>query len=311
MRILDQAFRLAHFRKRMLLACGLVLMMSYSCLYGCDQSNSGQASAQSTAQVEQYPILAQRDPSTPAKPAQLPEPSQVLYAIYHYASDASSSFSMDNGSIVNYWYGYQFQLKGEHYFTGFANSTAPSDAQEMMQQAGHVAISQATFVASNSSGKATWKAIDSDGYIGEFGRMDQPYNIDTRREALSYPTMDGKLLLAVPTQDFKHGITTALYALFVFDSEKNQTQGKGLWQYVGSVLAGSDNSESCENGGRIQCLHNSGKLSFEPNSGTGLPTIKLQFSGTDLSQDAQIRQMGARDVVRYRYDAEQNAYRSN
>lgn len=54
---------------------------------------------------------------------QPPRADSVLYFISNVDGDGATSYEVANGSWIHYWYGFQFELGGTRYYTGFAWET--------------------------------------------------------------------------------------------------------------------------------------------------------------------------------------------
>ncbi len=239
-----------------------------------------------------------------------PSADSVLYFIYQRDGDGAVSYGIDGGATVSYWYGHEFDFKGKHYFAGFgckSQGEGPEGDDGMMDPE-HVAISQATFTRVEKNGKQEWSKPDTDGYVGEFGRMGRPEQIDDSRKAQSYETGDGRYLLAVPTRDFMNGEEVQLFAMFLFDPDGKDTLPFRHWGYVGSVLVGGDNSAACDEGQVMPCTASTGVLTFEPAGDGGLPAVKITPSGSTNSGPGKVRALGPEDTATYRFDAKTRHY---
>jgi hypothetical protein len=267
------------------------------------------------AQAPQSADAATETPLPPTKEedmSQLKSPSadSVLYFIYQRDGDGAVSYTIDGGATVSYWYGHAFDLGGKHYFTGFAAKSQGEgpEGDDGMMDPEHVAISQATFTRVEKDGKVEWSKPDTDGYVGEFGRMGRPEQIDDSRKAQSFTTGDGRYLLAVPTLDFVNGNDVRMASLFLFDPDDKDALPFRKWGYVGSVPVGGDNSAACDEGRVMPCSASSGVLAFEPAADGGLPAVKVTPSGTANSGPGEVRALGPADAVTYRFDANTGQY---
>ena len=277
-------------------------------LAGCNQ--------QSNAEVVQKvaggaPAAADKTKESGMTDLKAPSPDSVLYVIYQRDGDGAVSYKIDGGAVVTYWYGYPFELKGRHYFTGFATSTEGEDSagsESGMMEPGRVAIAQATFVQAEDAGKPTWSQVDTDGYVGEFGHNDQADAIDDTRKPLSQETADGRLLLALPTRRFDYGVAQASYALFLFDPNNVDDLSFRKWGYIGSVAAGSDNSAACSDDKVMPCAVSTGTLTFEASGQAGLPNVKITLAGKEISEPGETRDLGAKDALTYTFDAKEGRY---
>ena len=238
-----------------------------------------------------------------------PSADSVLYFIYQRDGDGAVSYKIDGGATVSYWYGHAFDLKGKHYFAGFAskNQGEGPEGDDGMMDPEHVAISQATFTRMEKDGKQEWSKPDTDGYIGEFGRMGRPEQIDDSRKTQSFATGDGRYLLAVPTQDFVNGNDVRLFSLFLFDPGNVDKLGFRQWGYLGSIPVGDDNSAACDGGQVMPCVASTGTLAFERADG-GLPILKVSVEGTTIASPGKIRDLTDADDVIYTFDETSERY---
>lgn len=241
-----------------------------------------------------------------------PSADSVLYFIYQRDGDGATTYQVDGGATVSYWYGHEFDFKGKHYFTGFASKSegdeGPDGDAGMMQEPGHVAISQATFTRVEKDGKQAWSKPDTDGYVGEFGKNAQPEDIDASRKVQSHETQDGRYLLAIPTRDFTNGVATEMFALFLFDPDNVDPLRFRAWGYLGSIAAGSENSAACDGGAVMACASSTGVLSFGPEADAGLPRLKVALTGETVAGPGQVRALGDQDAIAYRFDANSGRY---
>ncbi len=238
-----------------------------------------------------------------------PSADSVLYFIYQRDGDGAVSYKIDGGATVSYWYGHAFDLKGKHYFTGFGSKSqgeGPEGDNGMMDPE-HVAISQATFTRVEKDGTSEWSKPDTDGYVGEFGRMGRPEQIDDSRKAQSFTTGDGRYLLAVPTLDFVNGTDVRMFSLLLFDPGSVDKLGFRQWGYLGSIPVGDDNSDACDGGEVMPCVASAGMLTFE-RAGEGLPTLKVSSKGTTIASPGKVRDMTDADDVVYTFDEASERY---
>ncbi len=274
-------------------------------------SQQGNTEAAKTAAAGGAPTAADQTKDPGMTDLKAPSPDSVLYVIYQRDGDGAVSYKIDSGAMVSYWYGYSFTLKGRQYFTGFATSTEGDDTAESdggMMEPGHVAIAQATFVKAEEAGKPIWSQVDTDGYVGEFGHNDQADAIDETRKPLSQETADGRLLLALPTRSFDNGVAQSLYALFLFDPDNVDDLSFRSWGYLGSVVAGSDNTAACDDNKIMPCAVSTGTLSFEAPGQAGLPNVKITLAGKEISGPDKTRDLGAEDAVTYAFDTKEGRY---
>ncbi|WP_299340417.1 hypothetical protein [uncultured Pseudoxanthomonas sp.] len=280
-----------------------VLLVAMATLVGaCDAPapRSAQAVEQATPPQNKEEAMSELKP---------PSTDSVLYFIYQRDGDGAVSYEVDGGATVSYWYGHAFDLKGKHYFTGFGSKSegeGPEGDNGMMDPE-HVAISQATFTRVEKEGKAEWSKPDTDGYVGEFGRMGRAEQIDESRKAQSFTTGDGRYLLAVPTLDFVNGTDVRMFALLLFDPDNVDALGFRQWGYLGSIPVSYDNSDACDGGEVMPCAASSGTLAFE-QTGAGLPDLKVVSKGTTIAAPGKVRDMTEADTVVYTFDQATQRY---
>ncbi len=238
-----------------------------------------------------------------------PSADSVLYFIYQRDGDGAVTYKIDGGATVSYWYGHEFDLGGKHYFAGFGSKSQGEgpEGDDGMMDPEHVAISQATFTRVEKDGKPEWSKPDTDGYVGEFGRMGRPIQIDDSRKAQSFTTGDGRYLLAVPTLDFVNGTDVRMFALLLFDPDNVDALGFRQWGYLGSIPVSYDNSEACDGGEVMPCAASSGTLSFE-QTGEGLPELKILSKGTTIASPGKVRDMTEADTVVHTFDQARQSY---
>ena len=238
-----------------------------------------------------------------------PSADSVLYFIYQRDGDGAVSYKVDGGATVSYWYGHAFELNGKHYFTGFGTRSVGEgpEGDNGMMDPEHVAISQATFTRVEKDGKSQWSKPDTDGYVGEFGRMGRAEQIDESRKAQSFTTGDGRYLLAVPTWDFVNGTDVRMFALLLFDPDNVDALEFRQWGYLGSIPVSYDNSDACDGGEVMTCAASSGTLAFE-QAGAGLPDLKVISKGTTIAAPGKVREMTEADTVVYTFDEVKQRY---
>lgn len=187
-----------------------VLLVAMATLVGaCDAPapRSAQAVEQATPPQNKEEAMSELKP---------PSADSVLYFIYQRDGDGAVSYEVDGGATVSYWYGHAFDLKGKHYFTGFGSKSegeGPEGDNGMMDPE-HVAISQATFTRVEKEGKAEWSKPDTDGYVGEFGRMGRAEQIDESRKAQSFTTgwhRPERTIVAAPARTGATGGTAGVF----------------------------------------------------------------------------------------------------
>ncbi len=242
-----------------------------------------------------------------------PSPHSILNLLYERDGKGARSFKVDGGDVISYWYGYAFDVKGEHYFTGFTSRSDATDgpqADSMTMTLGQVSIGQVTLVKVTQAGQKAWSQIARDSFVGEFGKLDQPEAIDESRSAVSQKLSDGRLLLGVPTRLFEHGVAISTYAMFLFDRDGLPLTPFRVWTYVGTIQAGSDNSAACEDGA-LTCAASNGELSFESSVEGALPRIRVALSGQTVVGPGQTRLLEAEDALIYEFDANAERYRAH
>ncbi len=281
-------------------------MMLALVLAGCGRSDGSGAAVQSAVTPEvQGSTLVTAD-------LQKPSPDSVLHLIYQRDGNGTENDGMEGEATVSYWFGYEFTLKGKHYFTGFATrSDGPEgpDAETGVEVPGQVALAQATFVRTGDAGKPAWSTPDTDGYIGEFGGNDQPDAVDSTRKPQSQEIADGRLLLAIPTNSFAQGVANSTYALFLFDPAGVDALPFRQWGYLGTVAAGVDNAAACDDGKVMPCAASTGTLSFQLPGQAGLPEVRIALAGKEISGPGKVRDLGAQDALSYVFDATAGSYR--
>lgn len=243
-----------------------------------------------------------------------PAPDSILYFIYGRDGDGARSYELEGGATVSYWLGHEFDLDGTRYFTGFTSKTNDREGEggdsEYALEDGRIAIGQATFrrVGGEGSGKLEWAQVDTDGYVGEAGANDRADEIDDSRQVQDHQTGDGRYLLAVPTRAFTNGVTSRMFALFLFDPNNVDALKFRSWGYLGSIAAGSENSAACSDGEVMPCVSSTGTLSFGPQADDGLPRIKVMFEGETIASPGQVRALGEGDAVTHAFDPQAHAY---
>ena len=280
----------------------VLLVAMATIVSGCDAPalQSEQVTEQATPPQNKEEAMSELKP---------PSADSVLYFIYQRDGDGAVSYKVDGGATVSYWYGHAFDLKGKHYFTGFGSRSEGEgpEGENGMMDPEHVAISQATFTRVEKEGKAEWSKPDTDGYVGEFGRMGRAEQIDESRKAQSFTTGDGRYLLAVPTLDFVNGTDVRMFALLLFDPDNVDALGFRQWGYLGSIPVSYDNSDACDGGEVMPCAASRGTLEFE-QTGAGLPDLKVVSKGTTIATPGRVRDMTEADTVIYTFDQATQRY---
>jgi len=243
-----------------------------------------------------------------------PSPSSMLYLIYQKDGDGASSYEVENGSWVSYWYGYAFELGGEQYFTGFAAQT-PDEYAASPESANagpdtKVTIGQATVVIARPPNTVKpWLFQGSDQFVGELGGYARPNEIDEGRAPQSLETREGKLLLALPTWYLAMGTRMSTFDLFLFNPHRLDGTGERRWTYLGSLVSGVDNGATFD--GEEAALprpNSSGTLEFVGQDANGYPVIRINVSGTRIGSSDETSVLGLDDGVEYRYDPASKRY---
>ena len=263
------------------------------------------------ANDKDVPVVKNDSRKTVVQP---PSPSSVLYLIFQKDGDGASSYEVENGSWATYWYGYSFDLGGKHYFTGFASQTpdkyGKSEEENNPAPDAKVTLTQATLFTTTPDAQKPWTFQGSERFIGEFGSYEKANEVDQTREAQSYETPSGKLLLAVPTWYLVSGTRVSSFDLFVFNPDELTKVDERRWTYLGNIVAGEDNGAACDDeaGAAMPCVKSTGALSFVAQEGADLPLIRIAMSGTEIVSAGKTRSMGSEDNVEYRYDSTKKQY---
>ncbi|WP_093138183.1 hypothetical protein [Pseudoxanthomonas sp. GM95] len=240
--------------------------------------------------------------SNPVADVKPPAADSVLYFISNVDGDGALSYEIGNGSWINYWFGFPFELDGTRYYTGFAWETPEdfSDRKEPKYPApgDTVTITQATFTANPPGSEKPWKFHDNQHSVGEFGGNGKGNTLDETRKPQSARTSEGNLLLAVPTWYLVSGTRMQNFELLLFNPHDLENTDNKRWTYVGSLYAGEDNSAACDtDAGGIKCVTRTGTLAFSSQSGDPMPTLRITTEGGP-----------AAEIAEYRYDASRNTY---
>ncbi|MBB4598217.1 hypothetical protein [Xanthomonas arboricola] len=278
---------------------------------GCTKTPDATPGDVQTPPSQSAPAAAPAATTPATVDAEVPAPGHVLADIYGMKGDGSESYTIDNGALASFWYGYRFDLGGKQYYTGFANAGpgkyGKSEEEDSPDPAVGVSISQATYVLDDAGGKPAWVLFHAQQWAGDFGGNEKADTLDQTRKPQRTETKDGHLVLAVPTTRFANGISSLGFALFSFDPNKNDMGDYKGWVYLGTVATGEDNSAACDDEGTMKCASSTGTLSFEPGSGS-MPTLRVAMSGTAIAGPGKARSLGAADVVTYTYDATKHQY---
>jgi hypothetical protein len=278
-------------------------------LGGCTdkQPAAAPAAAQAAPAASASAAAAQSDPVA----VEVPVPGRVLDDIYGHKVDGSASYTIDNNALASFWYGDRFDLGGKHYYTGFANAGPGKygkPEEENPDPAVGVSISQATYVLDRADGKPTWTLFHAQRWVGDFGSNEKADTLDQKRKPQSTQTKDGHLLLALPTSSFGNGVTSAGFALFTFDPNKNELGGYEAWVYRGTVAAGEDNEASSDEEGVVPHVSSVGTLRFQPLPGEPMPAVQIALSGSAIAGPGRARMLDASDAVLYAYDQASGQY---
>ena len=233
-----------------------------------------------------------------------PGADSVMYMIYNKDGDGATSYEIENGSTATYWYGHAFELAGVRYYTGFAYDTPEKfngdDGVPDPDQG--VNLTHATFKHAAAGAAKPWVFDGAELSIGEFGGREQANQVDTGRQPATITTRDGRYLLAVPTQSVDGGVTSMSYDVFAFQPDDLAATDDTHWRHLGTLAAGEDNALACDEGQLMPCVKSAGSLSFVAQ-GDGLPSVRIERSGTTIAGPGKTRELGPDDAVTYRYDA--------
>lgn len=242
-----------------------------------------------------------------------PTPDSILYLIYQRDGDGATSYEIANGAWVSYWHGHAFEIDGKHYFTGFAYATRerfPADGGHTPGPGDRVDLSHATLQLTDPGAAKPWTFLGAEPFIGSFGAYDRGNEVDEVRRSQEFRTVDGRLVLAVPTWSFQSGERIDSFDVFVFNPADEVAPGQKHWTYLGNVVTGGDNSASCgEEAGMAPCVASKGVLEFIPSGAGGLPGIRVERSGTIIEGPGRTRALGASDTAEYAFSEGQGEYR--
>jgi len=241
-----------------------------------------------------------------AQDAALP-PGAVFTAIHNIKvqDDKADWVELDNGVVSTFWYGHEFDVGGQHFYTGFVWNSPERDPQEdegFPAPDAQVKLAQATFLLTNPGQTPAYTFYSVERKTGAFGAFERPENADASRKALEHHLPDNRMLLAVPTATFENGATVKGYAMFLFTLKKEYGPKEWLWSYVGQVQTGFENSAACDEGAVMPCIDSDGELSFVDVKDS-LPQVNVKASGTTIEGPGKTRRLGAADDTKYVYDA--------
>ncbi|EGD06750.1 hypothetical protein XVE_5083 [Xanthomonas vesicatoria ATCC 35937] len=238
---------------------------------------------------------------------QPPRPDSVLYFISNIDGDGATSYEVANGSWINYWYGFQFELSGRRYYTGFAWETPELYGAERENHYAapdtKVTLAHATFVTSEPGSKSQWKLLGVEPYIGEFGGSEKGNEVDTERKPQTWTTPSGDMLLALPTWYLVSGVRMRTIDVLLFNPHELTKTDENMWRHLATLEAGSNNDASCgpDSPGSIPCIDVTGTLAIVPQDGSDMPLLRVSVPGAASQGDT---------VTEYLYDASQKTYRS-
>lgn len=290
---------------------------------GCDapggQSDTTPARASSTAgAADQTSVEAKGNNLDVNADAELnkeapPPAPTVLYVIYGKDGDGATTYDIGGHSVVSFWVDHSFKLGGRQYYTGFAQETPvkygdPPRAEDPTEG---VNLTAATFELVAPGTEKPWRFLGAEMSIGTIGTMGKNVPFDRSRKVQQYKVDDHRLLLAIPTRSEPGtGSTMLQVALFTFDAPKpGAVDHDHLWQYVGSIEAGSNSAPQCKENANLPCVEWTADVQFEPN-GKDWPEIAVIKQGTeidDMTGDA--RTLTASDNSHYIYDSAEKKYR--
>ncbi len=246
--------------------------------------------------------------STPAAEVKPPSADSVLYFISNVDGDGALSYETVNGSWINYWLGFPFEVGGTRYFTGFAWQTpdkyTPEQKQAPAAPETKVTLSDATFVLGDANSKTPWKLQGSEPSIGEFGGFERADELDPKRKLQTWMTPSGDMLLAVPTWYLVSGSTMRTIQILLFNPHELDGTNDKRWRYLATLEAGTSNDGSCgpDEPGNIPCVDTTGTLSFANVEGSDLPVLTVSLTGTGATPGDS--------TTEYRYDPAHTTYRS-
>lgn len=238
----------------------------------------------------------------------LPEPGEVLRAIYKKAGNGSSNYSIGDGIWVSYWYGHSYYFNGRRYFTGFAYSTdvesrgvdgypAPGD---------QVSLSQATYALAPEGSVTVWEFIGAERGIGRFGGRARGDDVDDRLSPQTYTTPGDDYLLTVPTWYLASGVRMATTQIFRLKSPGPN------WEYLGSIATGEDNTAACAQApddGLPPCRISQGELTFRQWPDRDMPSILVAIKAKAIAATGKAKKLSAFDSREYFFDRKEKQYR--
>ncbi|CEE80064.1 conserved exported hypothetical protein [Xanthomonas citri pv. citri] len=289
------------------------LVLALATIAACTQATPDATAPKTAAAAAGTPTKPSEKDASPMQDAtqgstqqlQPPRTDSVLYFISNVDGDGATSYEVANGSWIHYWYGFQFELGGTRYYTGFAWETPErfgAEGEDHSPAPGtKVTLAHATFVTSEPGSKTPWKLLGAEPYIGEFGGLEQGNTVDTTRRPQTFVTDDSRLVLAVPTWSLQSGVRILSYDALVFNPKETDNVNDKHWTYIGNIPAGENNSANCgeDAPGKIACVKNSSTLAFVKQP--GLPALRVTVSADPPTS-------GGDATVEYRYDAASKSY---
>lgn len=254
------------------------------------------------------PAPIARDPATGAaltlKP---PRPDSIMYYISTVDGNGDLSYPTINGSWINYWYGFQFELNGTLYYTGFAWETPEKFGAELENHfpapGTKVTISHATFVTSQPGSESPWLLQGVEPWIGEFGGSERGNEVDTDREPQTWNTPSGDMLLALPTWYLVSGERMRTIEILLFNPHELSNTDDNRWRYLATLEAGFNNEANCgpDSAGAIPCADTTGKLTFIAQKDSDLPMLRVAVPAAGGQSET---------VTDYKYDTVRKVYES-
>lgn len=243
--------------------------------------------------------------------AELPGPAEVIEAIYHRKGDGSSGYEVDGGCWVQYWYGHEFALDGQQYFTGFVYKTAGQSCDpggdEIFGLGDNVEIAEATWKLDAGARGDVWSLVGSENDLGEFGANGKADAIDEYRKAVVHPVSTG-LIFAIPTTSLAAGgVEVRSFELFLLEKQSMH------WSYIGYIVVGTANDAGCASDadmrGLTPCSASVGTLEFKDGDSGYMPIIRVHMSGATISDSVQTHSVDDKDYVDYGFDQAMKEYK--
>ncbi|QXG49965.1 hypothetical protein [Pseudomonas viridiflava] len=265
------------------------------------------------------PALAHDDGAAPAEPAPIardpatgaalqlkpPRPDSIMYYISRVDGNGDLSYPTVNGSWINYWYGFQFELNGTLYYTGFVWETPDKYGagleNDFPAPDTKVTMAHATFVTSQPGSKSPWLLQGVEPYIGEFGGSERGNEVDTTREPQTWNTPSGDMLLALPTWYLVSGERMRTIEILLFHPQELSNTDDKWWTYLATLEAGFNNEANCgpDSASAIPCGDTTGKLEFIAQKDSDLPLLRVTVPAAGSQPET---------VNDYKYDAVHKVY---